>query len=66
MVRDVFSKIRRRTATKKIARKNRTVGFYSAVGCKGNTRLIQVTFVSESGEKKPESNNTPQVLGPRA
>ena len=57
VVRDVFSKIKKRTAKKKIGKKRRTVGFYSAVGCKGSTRLIQVTFVSESGEKKPESNN---------
>jgi hypothetical protein len=58
VVRDVFSKIKRRTARKKIGRKRRKVGFYSAIGCKGNTRLIQVTFVDDKGDAIPESNNT--------
>ena len=61
-VRDVTSTIRRRTATKKIGRKRRTVGFYSAIGCKGNTRSIQVTFVAEAlgggpGPSTPKSRD---------
>ena len=37
----------------KIKGKKRKVGFYSAVGCKGGKRSIQVTFVSETGQKSP-------------
>jgi hypothetical protein len=33
------------------------VGFYSAVGCKGGKRAIQVTFVSETGQKTASSKN---------
>ena len=46
-VRDVTSNIRRRTARRRVASKRRRVGFYNAVGCKGRTRSIQVTFVAE-------------------
>lgn len=53
VVQEVESEIRKRTARKRIAGKNRKVGFYSAVGCKGNQRSIQVTFISESGERTP-------------
>jgi hypothetical protein len=52
-VRQVASAIKKVTAKKKIKGKQRTVGFYSAVGCKGKTRSIQVTFVSETGQKSP-------------
>lgn len=52
-VRDVTSKVARKTAKKRIKGKRRTVGFYSAVGCKGRTRSIQVTFVSEAGQRSP-------------
>jgi hypothetical protein len=57
VVRDVVSKIRKRTARKRIGRKRRKIGFYSAIGCKGRTRLIQVTFVDDEGNPKPESND---------
>jgi hypothetical protein len=52
-VRDVTSTIIKRTATVKVKGKKRKVGFYSAVGCKGGKRSIQVTFVAESGQKTP-------------
>jgi hypothetical protein len=52
-VRQVASSIAKKTATKKINGKKRKIGFYSAVGCKGGKRSIQVTFVSETGQKSP-------------
>jgi hypothetical protein len=52
-VRDVKSTIARKVAKVKIHGKKTKVGFYSAVGCKGGKRSIQVTFVSETGQKSP-------------
>jgi len=52
-VRQVASAIKKITAKKKINGVKRKVGFYSAVGCKGGKRSIQVTFVSETGQKSP-------------
>ena len=52
-VRDVSSAIAKRVATVKVHGKKQKVGFYSAVGCKGPKRSIQVTFVSETGQKTP-------------
>jgi hypothetical protein len=59
VVQDVTSSIKKITAQKMIKGKNRKVGFYSAVGCKGNQRSIQVTFISESGQKTPKTRNKP-------
>ena len=56
-VRQVASAIKKITAKKKINGVKRTVGFYSAVGCKGGKRSIQVTFVSETGQKSPETKD---------
>jgi hypothetical protein len=56
-VRQVFSEIAKKTAKKKINGKRRTVGFYSAVGCKGRQRSVQVTFVSETGQRTPVSDS---------
>jgi hypothetical protein len=53
------SAVKKRTAMKRVKGKNRKVGFYSAVGCKGNQRSIQVTFISESGQRTPLSKNRP-------
>jgi hypothetical protein len=53
------SSIKKRTATKRIKGKNRKVGFYSSVGCKGNQRSIQVTFIDESGDRVPATKNKP-------
>ena len=52
-VRDVTSTIKRIVSKKRIRikGKKRKVGFYSAVGCTGRKRSIQVTFVSEAGQK---------------
>jgi hypothetical protein len=52
-VRDVKSTIAKRVAKVKVHGKKAKVGFYSAVGCKGGKRSIQVTFVSETGQKSP-------------
>jgi hypothetical protein len=54
-VRDVSSSIKKIVSKKAITikGKKRKVGFYSAVGCKGGKRSIQVTFVSETGQKSP-------------
>jgi hypothetical protein len=52
-VRQVASAIAKKTARKRINGVNRKVGFYSAVGCKGRQRSIQVTFVSETGQRSP-------------
>jgi hypothetical protein len=51
--------VRMKTAMKEIKGKNRKVGFYSAVGCKGNQRSIQVTFISETGQRTPVSKDKP-------
>jgi hypothetical protein len=53
VVQNVDSAVRKRTAMKRVKGKNRKVGFYSAVGCKGNRRSIQVTFISEDKPGSP-------------
>jgi hypothetical protein len=58
VVQFVESAVRKRTAMKRIRGKNRRIGFYSAVGCKGNQRSIQVTFISESGQRTPVTKNS--------
>lgn len=52
-VRQVASVIAKKTASKKIKGVKRKIGFYSSIGCKGGKRSIQVTFVSETGQKSP-------------
>jgi hypothetical protein len=54
-VRDVTSSIKKVVSKGKVkvGSAKRKVGFYSAVGCKGGKRSIQVTFVSETGQKSP-------------
>jgi hypothetical protein len=49
--------VMKRTAMKRIKGKRRKVGFYSAVGCKGNQRSIQVTFITEAGQRTPMTKN---------
>jgi hypothetical protein len=56
-VRQVASEIAKKTAKKRINGKRRTVGFYSAIGCKGRQRSVQVTFVSETGQRTPISDS---------
>jgi hypothetical protein len=51
-VRNVISKIAKKTGKVKIKGKSRTVGYYSSVGCKGGKRTIQATFTDESGDRK--------------
>jgi hypothetical protein len=50
-VRNTVSTIVKKTAKKKIGGKNKTVGFYSKIGCKGGKRTIQATFIDEQGAK---------------
>jgi hypothetical protein len=59
-VRDVTSSIKKIVSKGKVKveGKKQKVGFYSAVGCKGGKRSIQVTFVSETGQKSPVSSET--------
>ena len=57
VVQFVESSIGRRTAKKRVGGKRRTVGFYSAIGCKGGKRSIQVTFISEAGQRTPVTKN---------
>jgi hypothetical protein len=59
VVQRVDSAIRKLTATKRVKGKNRKVGFYSAVGCKGGRRSIQVTFIDESGDAVPKTKDKP-------
>ena len=56
-VRQVASSIAKKTAKKKIKGKTRKVGFYSAIGCKGKQRSVQVTFVSETGQRTAVSDS---------
>jgi hypothetical protein len=54
-VREVASTIKKLKGKAKVKGKERTVGFYSAVGRKGRTRTIRVTFIDESGAKFTET-----------
>jgi hypothetical protein len=51
-LRDVTSTVLKKTGTDEVKGKDRRVGFYSAVGRKGKTRTVRVTFIDESGVKK--------------
>jgi hypothetical protein len=51
-VRNVVSKIAKKTAKTKIKGKKTKVGFYSSIGCKGGKRTIQATFTDEKSDKK--------------
>ena len=53
----VESSIKKKTAKKKIKGKKRKIGFYSSVGCKGGKRSIQVTFISETGQRTPKTKD---------
>jgi hypothetical protein len=57
VVQFVESAVKKRTAMKRIKGTNRRIGFYSAVGCKGRQRSIQVTFISEEGQRTPVTRN---------
>ena len=47
----VTTTINKETGKAKVKGEERTVGFYSAVGRKGKTRTVRVTFIDESGAK---------------
>jgi hypothetical protein len=57
-VRETLSRVLRKTATKRIRGKNRKVGYYSSVGCKGQ-RLLRVTFVAEDGQRNLATSSEP-------
>lgn len=48
---EVTTTINKVTGKVKVKGKRRKVGFYSAVGRKGSTRTVRVTFIDESGAK---------------
>lgn len=48
---EVTTTINKEKGKAKVKGKTRTVGFYSAVGRKGKTRTVRVTFIDESGAK---------------
>jgi hypothetical protein len=51
-VKVTVSHIKKKTAQATVAGKRRTVGFYSAIGRRGKTRTLKVTYVDESGAKR--------------
>jgi hypothetical protein len=51
-VKEVESRIQKKTGMERIRGERRRVGFYSSVGRKGRTRTVRVTFIDESGVKK--------------
>jgi hypothetical protein len=59
VVQFVESEVNKETAMKRIDGRNRRVGFYSSVGCKGRQRTLQVTFISESGQRTPKTDVGP-------
>ena len=50
-VRNTISKIARKVRKKRIAGKQRKVGYYSSIGCKGRKRTIRATFTDEQSRK---------------
>jgi hypothetical protein len=56
---DVTSHVLKKTGKVKIKGKTRTVGFASAVGRKGKTRTVRVTFVDETGHKETATTTYP-------
>jgi hypothetical protein len=57
---DVTSHVLKKTGKVKVKGKSRTVGFASAVGRKGKTRTVRVTFVSEDGNKSTATTTYPK------
>ena len=49
---EVTTTINKLTGKVKVKGKRRKVGFYSAVGRKGKTRTVRVTFIDETGNKQ--------------
>jgi hypothetical protein len=56
---DVTSHVLKKTGKVKVKGKTRTVGFASAVGRKGKTRTVRVTFVDETGHKATATTTYP-------
>ena len=57
---DVTSHVLKKTGKVKVNGKTRTVGFASAVGRKGKTRTVRVTFVSEDGNRSTATTTYPK------
>jgi hypothetical protein len=57
---DVTSHVLKKTGKVKVNGKTRTVGFASAVGRKGKTRTVRVTFVDETGHKATATTTYPK------
>jgi hypothetical protein len=49
---DVVATVQKKTGRVRVRGAQRRVGFYSAVGRKGRTRTVRVTFVDESGNRQ--------------
>ncbi len=58
-VRNVVSKIAKKTAKIKIKGKKTKIGFYSSIGCKGGKRTIQATFTDEQNDKQKATKQGP-------
>jgi hypothetical protein len=56
---DVTSHVLKKTGKVKVKGKTRTVGFASAVGRKGKTRTVRVTFVDETGHRETATTTYP-------
>jgi hypothetical protein len=56
---DVTSHVLKKTGKVKVGGKTRTVGFASAVGRKGKTRTVRVTFVDETGHRATATTTYP-------
>jgi hypothetical protein len=57
---DVTSHVLKKTGKVKVKGKTRTVGFASAVGRKGKTRTVRVTFVDETGHNATATTTYPK------
>lgn len=53
------SVVNKKTAKTRIKRKQRTVGFYSEIGCKGRDRTTRVTFVDTQGRQFTANRKSP-------
>jgi hypothetical protein len=56
----VVSRLQRKTGRVNVKGKQRRVGFTSAVGRKGRTRVVRVTFVSEDGNRETATTTAPR------
>jgi len=58
VVANTVASVKKKTAKTKIKGKRRTVGLYSAVGCRKGKRTVQVTFTDETGATTKKTATT--------